>query len=186
QPLEQQGHPDPRHRETDPRDALARREGPRDQGLRPAQAVDLGPRPRGVAEVPEPVPGPRRPARAAALAAALLAPLAGCASRPAASGSGGPSSDPPPPVAAVADERISKGELCAFVFARYRDVYAEALDELVSERLAAAEERRLPVTVPMAALAAAVDAEVKARAQQLQARLGDNADLEASVRDWYG
>jgi hypothetical protein len=121
------------------------------------------------------------------VACVVLLAAVGCAARPAvASGSGGPRDDPPAPVAAVGDARISKADLADFQFVRYRERWAEAVDELVDERIVAAEAARLAIVVPPSALDAAVDAEVAARREQLRARFGDAADLAASVKDYYG
>ena len=121
------------------------------------------------------------------LAAALVAlAVSACAAASPPSGSGGPSTDLPAPVAAIGGRRVTKAELCDAIYARRREVYAEALDDLVDERLAAEAKQRFPVTVPSAVLSAAVDAEVQARTEQLRARFGDPVDLEASVRAWYG
>ncbi len=109
-----------------------------------------------------------------------------CATRPVVSGSGGPSTDPPAPVAAVGAERVTKSELADFVFDRFREQWLDALDELVDERIVAVESRALGIVVPSAVLAAAVDAEVDARRKQLTERFGASADLDASVRAFYG
>lgn len=103
-----------------------------------------------------------------------------------ASGSGGPATDPPAPVAVVAGSRITKGELSDFLYARFREPWTEALDQLLSERILALERGRLALTVPPAVLDAAVLAEVAARTAQLQARFGEGADLAASVKAYYG
>ncbi|MBL9086139.1 MAG: peptidylprolyl isomerase [Planctomycetia bacterium] len=112
--------------------------------------------------------------------------LAGCASRPRPSGSGGPATDVAAPVASVGAERVTKAELSDFLHARFREAWLDALDELVDERIVAIEARALGVTVPAPALAAAVDAEVEARRRQLVEQFGPSADLEASVKAYYG
>ena len=120
----------------------------------------------------------------AAAAGALLA--AGCARAPRPSGSGGPATDVAAPVAAVGAERVTKAELSDFLFARAREAWLDGPDELVDERIVGIEARALGVTVPSAALTAAVDAEVEARRRQLVERFGPSADLDASVRAYYG
>jgi hypothetical protein len=129
----------------------------------------------------------RRPARRAPgrVAAPVLLVLAGCAAPRPPSGSGDEAARPAP-VAVVAGERVSKAELCDRLRSRFREEWNAALEDLVDERLLLLEERRLPVSVPPAALSAAVDAEVEARRKLLTQRLGAAADLEASVRAWYG
>ncbi|MFO0934068.1 MAG: peptidylprolyl isomerase [Planctomycetota bacterium] len=64
--------------------------------------------------------------------------------------------------------------------------WLDGLDELVDERIVGIEARALGVTVPPAVLVAAVDAEVDARRRQLVERFGPSADLDASVRAYYG
>jgi peptidyl-prolyl cis-trans isomerase C len=132
--------------------------------------------------------GPRPgPVVRSSLAALAFGVLLGCAARPpAASGSGGPASDPPPPVARVGGTRISKADLSDFVFQRYRETWLDALDALVDERITASEASRLGVVVPPAALDAAVEAEAKARGEQVKARFGDSIDLASSVKQYYG
>lgn len=132
------------------------------------------------------------------LANALLCLLGACASGrsdPAArdagawtraSGSGGAVSDPPAPVAAVGADRIGKAELSDFLFHRAREQWLDALDDLTDERIVLAEARALGVVVPPIALAEAVEAEVEARRRQLQVEFGAGAELEASVRAYYG
>jgi hypothetical protein len=81
---------------------------------------------------------------------------------------------------------VTKDELADFVFSRFREQWRQAVDELVDERLVATQAAALGVTVPPAALDAAVDAEARARAEQLRARFGDGADLARSVLEYYG
>lgn len=127
-----------------------------------------------------------KPVRTAAGAVGAAALAVACAARPTVSGSGGPAADPPAPVAAVGAERVTKAELADFVYDRFREQWLDALDELVHERIVAVEGRALGIVVPPAALTTAVDAEVEARRRQLTERFGPTADLEASVRSYYG
>lgn len=142
---------------------------------------------------------PRRTRRAAVLPSAILrrrlgllaavacVPLGGCARTAVrASGSGGPPTDPPGPVAVVSGTRITKGDLADLLYARFREPWLEAVDQLVDERILALERTRLAVSVPPAVLDAAVEAEVAARTKQLHARFGEEADLAASVQAYYG
>jgi len=125
--------------------------------------------------------------RALILTLALAA--TGCAAgagRGRASGSGGPSAAPPAPVAAVGEERLTKGDLADFVWERFREQWWQAVDEMIDERLVTAEARRLSVAVPPSALDAAVEAEAKARGEQLRARFGDGMDLASAVQAYYG
>jgi parvulin-like peptidyl-prolyl isomerase len=89
-------------------------------------------------------------------------------------------------VAQVGERRVTKGELADFFYERFREQWAQAAEALVEERLVAAERVRLTVSVPVAALDAAVEAEAKARAEQGRARFGPGADLAESVRSYYG
>lgn len=142
-------------------------------------------RPRGGRRTGAPSPYVPR-LRLGLLVAVACAPLGACvraAARP--SGSGGPPTDPPGPVAVVSGSRITKGELSDFLYARFREPWIEAVDQLVDERILALERGRLAVTVPPAVLDAAVEAEVAARTQQLRARFGEGADLGASVKAYY-
>ncbi len=99
---------------------------------------------------------------------------------------GGEDAAPAGTVAVVGASRITKADLSDFLYARSRERWLEALDDMVDERILAAERGRLGIAVPPAALDAAVEAEAKAREDQLKARFGDSADLAASVREHYG
>lgn len=143
-------------------------------------------RARGALRAGAHAPARMRPGLAIVLGIAWTA-TPSCARAPARpSGSGGPATDVPAPVAVVAGSRITKGELCDFLFARSREPWTEAVDQLVDERILALERGRLALGVPPAVLDAAVEAEVAARRKQLAARFGDGVDLEASVRAYYG
>jgi parvulin-like peptidyl-prolyl isomerase len=89
-------------------------------------------------------------------------------------------------VATVGDLRLTKGDLADFVWERFREQWWQAVDEMIDERLVAAEARRLGVAVPASAVDAAVEAEAKARGEQLRARFGDGVDLAEAVRAYYG
>jgi hypothetical protein len=120
-------------------------------------------------------------------AALLVLPLlAACAAGRRTSGSDGDASAPAAPVAQVGEQRVTKAELADFVYDRYRERWVEAAEALVEEHLVALERRRLGVSVPPAALDAAVEAEAKARAEQVRARFGPKAELAESVRAYYG
>jgi hypothetical protein len=78
---------------------------------------------------------------------------------------------------------VTKTELCDFLYARFREPWVRGLDLLLDERLAAIEARRHGVTVPAAVLDRAVEAEVRARAEQARQTGGD---LASGVRAAYG
>jgi hypothetical protein len=131
------------------------------------------------------------PRRAALLALGLAATLAGCRGADARPPGRAPSASEgedaaAAPVAAVGEAKITKGDLADFFYARFREQWFEAVDEMVDERVLAAERDRWGLAVPDAALDAAVEAEARAREEALKARFGDGADLAASVRERYG
>jgi peptidyl-prolyl cis-trans isomerase C len=129
-----------------------------------------------------------RRARLRALAFALAPILASaCASRPSVSPSGNDrGEDVEAPAATMRGGAVSRAALGDFWFDRHRDAYRRVLDELVDERVAAAEATRRGIEVPAARLSLAVDEEVRARTSQLRATYGDDASLDDVVRRAYG
>jgi peptidyl-prolyl cis-trans isomerase C len=120
----------------------------------------------------------------APLIAAGLALLAGCAGgRVSGSESG---EDVAPPVAVVAGRPLPQADLVRHWWETDREAYTATLEDLVDRRVAAEEAGRLGLSVPPAALDAAVAAEVRARETQLAAAYGAHADLAAVVEEAYG
>ena len=89
-------------------------------------------------------------------------------------------------VARLADEAVTAGDLAAFWYERRRDEWRRTVDDLVDERIALREARRLGLSVPPAVLAKAVDAEARAREAQLRETYGDEVRLADEVERAYG
>lgn len=94
--------------------------------------------------------------------------------------------DPRAPVAVLGTQAITKAELVGYLFDRYPQEYARALDELVDERFAREEARRIGLTVPRAAVDRAIEKEVEARTRLVGEVYGPEATLDDWVQEGYG
>ncbi|MDJ0974819.1 MAG: hypothetical protein QNJ98_10200 [Planctomycetota bacterium] len=94
--------------------------------------------------------------------------------------------NPGAPVAVLGNRAVTKAELVGYLFDRYPTEYARALDELIDERFARDEARRIGLVVPPASLARAVAKEVEARTKLVREVYGPEAKLADWVKEGYG